>query len=190
MRDSYSLENDHKIDHKIKKQLYETNCFLSLVPFSLLINKLVSLMFFFGPLIADFGVSAKNTRTLQRRDSFIGTPYWLVIRSVKIQDKTGLRIWLFNRSGNAKSRTFYKTLLRHKFCYIFFFNFLSFPVNRFYFTTLVSVGWLLKWWCVRPQKTDHMTTKQTSGLLGSHWSSWHRSSHPITRWTLWESCSK
>lgn len=25
---------------------------------------------------ADFGVSAKNTKTLQRRDSFIGTPYW------------------------------------------------------------------------------------------------------------------
>lgn len=27
-------------------------------------------------LSADFGVSAKNTKTLQRRDSFIGTPYW------------------------------------------------------------------------------------------------------------------
>ncbi|MCJ8741250.1 hypothetical protein PDJAM_G00068610 [Pangasius djambal] len=26
--------------------------------------------------LADFGVSAKNTKTLQRRDSFIGTPYW------------------------------------------------------------------------------------------------------------------
>ncbi|MEQ2285844.1 hypothetical protein AMECASPLE_036119 [Ameca splendens] len=26
--------------------------------------------------LADFGVSAKNTNTLQRRDSFIGTPYW------------------------------------------------------------------------------------------------------------------
>uniref|UniRef100_A0A8C3WI93 non-specific serine/threonine protein kinase n=1 Tax=Catagonus wagneri TaxID=51154 RepID=A0A8C3WI93_9CETA len=26
--------------------------------------------------LADFGVSAKNTRTIQRRDSFIGTPYW------------------------------------------------------------------------------------------------------------------
>ncbi|TKS85727.1 STE20-like serine/threonine-protein kinase [Collichthys lucidus] len=25
----------------------------------------------------DFGVSAKNTKTLQRRDSFIGTPYWM-----------------------------------------------------------------------------------------------------------------
>uniref|UniRef100_A0A8C4HSK7 non-specific serine/threonine protein kinase n=1 Tax=Dicentrarchus labrax TaxID=13489 RepID=A0A8C4HSK7_DICLA len=28
-------------------------------------------------LSADFGVSAKNTKTLQRRDSFIGTPYWM-----------------------------------------------------------------------------------------------------------------
>ncbi|KAG2462155.1 SLK kinase, partial [Polypterus senegalus] len=28
-------------------------------------------------MLADFGVSAKNTRTLQRRDSFIGTPYWM-----------------------------------------------------------------------------------------------------------------
>ncbi|XP_033955009.1 serine/threonine-protein kinase 10 [Pseudochaenichthys georgianus] len=27
--------------------------------------------------MADFGVSAKNTKTLQRRDSFIGTPYWM-----------------------------------------------------------------------------------------------------------------
>ncbi|XP_048406794.1 STE20-like serine/threonine-protein kinase isoform X2 [Stegostoma tigrinum] len=27
--------------------------------------------------LADFGVSAKNNRTLQRRDSFIGTPYWM-----------------------------------------------------------------------------------------------------------------
>uniref|UniRef100_A0A8C8H0R2 non-specific serine/threonine protein kinase n=1 Tax=Oncorhynchus tshawytscha TaxID=74940 RepID=A0A8C8H0R2_ONCTS len=27
--------------------------------------------------LADFGVSAKNTMTLQRRDSFIGTPYWM-----------------------------------------------------------------------------------------------------------------
>lgn len=29
-------------------------------------------------LAADFGVSAKNNKTLQRRDSFIGTPYWWV----------------------------------------------------------------------------------------------------------------
>nr|XP_020844246.1 STE20-like serine/threonine-protein kinase isoform X2 [Phascolarctos cinereus] len=27
--------------------------------------------------LADFGVSAKNSRTLQRRASFIGTPYWM-----------------------------------------------------------------------------------------------------------------
>ncbi|XP_072246962.1 STE20-like serine/threonine-protein kinase isoform X2 [Leuresthes tenuis] len=27
--------------------------------------------------LADFGVSAKNTTTIQRRDSFIGTPYWM-----------------------------------------------------------------------------------------------------------------
>lgn len=26
--------------------------------------------------LADFGVSAKNLKTLQKRDSFIGTPYW------------------------------------------------------------------------------------------------------------------
>jgi len=27
---------------------------------------------------ADFGVSAKNTNSRQKRDSFIGTPYWSV----------------------------------------------------------------------------------------------------------------
>ncbi|XP_063784144.1 serine/threonine-protein kinase 10 [Pseudophryne corroboree] len=27
--------------------------------------------------LADFGVSARNVKTLQRRDSFIGTPYWM-----------------------------------------------------------------------------------------------------------------
>uniref|UniRef100_A0A4W3GWI1 Serine/threonine kinase 10 n=1 Tax=Callorhinchus milii TaxID=7868 RepID=A0A4W3GWI1_CALMI len=27
--------------------------------------------------LADFGVSAKNTKTLQKRNSFIGTPYWM-----------------------------------------------------------------------------------------------------------------
>ncbi|XP_074913044.1 serine/threonine-protein kinase 10 isoform X2 [Buteo buteo] len=27
--------------------------------------------------LADFGVSAKNIKTLQKRDSFIGTPYWM-----------------------------------------------------------------------------------------------------------------
>ena len=26
--------------------------------------------------LADFGVSAKNKHTVQKRDSFIGTPYW------------------------------------------------------------------------------------------------------------------
>lgn len=31
----------------------------------------------FVPVSADFGVSAKNTSKLKRRDSFIGTPYWM-----------------------------------------------------------------------------------------------------------------
>ncbi|KAG9266326.1 serine/threonine-protein kinase 10 [Astyanax mexicanus] len=37
----------------------------------------VLLMLDGGIKLADFGVSAKNTKTLQRRDSFIGTPYWM-----------------------------------------------------------------------------------------------------------------
>lgn len=28
-------------------------------------------------IIADFGVSAKNKHTLQKHDTFIGTPYWM-----------------------------------------------------------------------------------------------------------------
>lgn len=28
-------------------------------------------------IIADFGVSAKNKYTLQKHDTFIGTPYWM-----------------------------------------------------------------------------------------------------------------
>lgn len=33
-----------------------------------------SLLFFFA---ADFGVSAKNKHTMQKHDTFIGTPYWM-----------------------------------------------------------------------------------------------------------------
>lgn len=32
----------------------------------------------FHSKLADFGVSAKNKYTMQKRDSFIGTPYWYV----------------------------------------------------------------------------------------------------------------
>lgn len=32
---------------------------------------------FFYLIIADFGVSAKNKHTLQKHDTFIGTPYWM-----------------------------------------------------------------------------------------------------------------
>uniref|UniRef100_A0A671WF31 non-specific serine/threonine protein kinase n=1 Tax=Sparus aurata TaxID=8175 RepID=A0A671WF31_SPAAU len=42
------------------------------------IVKLLDAFYFEGKLwVTDFGVSAKNTKTLQRRDSFIGTPYWM-----------------------------------------------------------------------------------------------------------------
>lgn len=34
-------------------------------------------MFFSITLAADFGVSAKNKHTLQKHDTFIGTPYWM-----------------------------------------------------------------------------------------------------------------
>ena len=33
-------------------------------------------MIMFSFILADFGVSAKNANNRQKRDSFIGTPYW------------------------------------------------------------------------------------------------------------------
>lgn len=35
--------------------------------------------------IADFGVSAKNKFTLQKRDSFIGTPYWMAPETIQCE---------------------------------------------------------------------------------------------------------
>jgi serine/threonine protein kinase len=35
--------------------------------------------------LADFGVSAKNKHTLQKRDSFIGTPYWMAPEVVQCE---------------------------------------------------------------------------------------------------------
>ncbi|EMP33457.1 Serine/threonine-protein kinase 10 [Chelonia mydas] len=56
--------------------------------------------------LADFGVSAKNIKTLQRRDSFIGTPYW----SPEFKDflKTAL-------DKNPETRPSAAQLLEHSF---------------------------------------------------------------------------
>lgn len=63
------------LDHKISKQkafIVEKD------GTSHLFRQNVSQKKHFLYLSADFGVSAKNTKTVQRRDSFIGTPYWQV----------------------------------------------------------------------------------------------------------------
>uniref|UniRef100_A0A8I3W5T4 non-specific serine/threonine protein kinase n=1 Tax=Callithrix jacchus TaxID=9483 RepID=A0A8I3W5T4_CALJA len=56
--------------------------------------------------LADFGVSAKNLKTLQKRDSFIGTPYW----SVEFRDF--LKIAL---DKNPETRPSAAQLLEHPF---------------------------------------------------------------------------
>lgn len=55
-------------------------------------------------LVADFGVSAKNNKTLQRRDSFIGTPYWWV-QNVGVGD-VDKSFWCFLSSRNVIKKPF------------------------------------------------------------------------------------
>lgn len=38
---------------------------------------MILLIFVLSDFLADFGVSAKNKSTLQKHDTFIGTPYWM-----------------------------------------------------------------------------------------------------------------
>ena len=52
----------------------------------------LSVLLFFMNSLADFGVSAKNTKTLQRRDSFIGTPYWWVMPP--LTKSTFFSVWM------------------------------------------------------------------------------------------------
>lgn len=84
--------------------------------------------------LADFGVSAKNTRTLQRRDSFIGTPYWLVVCFEKFCDKYIFfnMDYFFTDQWDCqvhKNRSIIKSLFRQSlFCilHIIFFLYISF----------------------------------------------------------------
>jgi len=71
-----SLEETAFISHSCFKYVF---AFKSAFQPSVLIQK--GLLVFLRHLMlllfaADFGVSAKNMKTLQKRDSFIGTPYW------------------------------------------------------------------------------------------------------------------
>lgn len=97
-----------------------------------------ALIFFVPP--ADFGVSAKNTKTLQRRDSFIGTPYWWGVG------------------------VFFRDLL------LFLHNMLIIPWKMPFTVSLLNgflPGWLQRWWCAKHLKTARMTPRLTSGPLGS-----------------------
>lgn len=123
-------------------------------------------IFLFSP--ADFGVSAKNTKTLQRRDSFIGTPYWWASKKKIIGYKHQFLIC---------------TVLLNCFCSLFSLSFWNFSIHP-------NTGWHQKWWCVRLRRTGRMTTRQISGPSVSLWLRWPRSSHQIMRWTPWECCWK
>ena len=51
-------------------------CCLSLFVLGLSLRGIFSDFLFVFCGVADFGVSAKNKKLSQRRDTFIGTPYW------------------------------------------------------------------------------------------------------------------
>lgn len=138
-------------------------------------------------LPADFGVSAKNTKTLQRRDSFIGTPYWWVEYTTKN---------VCHRHHFGKSCTYV-----YYYAQLVWTNYLSFIETKgsisvhykspsFLTDMAFFPGWLQRWWCARRPKIVHMTSRQTSGLWGSPWLSWRRLSPRTMRWTPWESCWK
>jgi serine/threonine protein kinase len=73
-----------------------------------------------GVKLADFGASARNKHTLQRRDSFIGTPYWMAPEVVACETYNDepydfkVDIWSLGKNTtriNFKSNNLFKCVL-------------------------------------------------------------------------------
>lgn len=60
--------------------------------------------------------------------------------------------------------------------------------NQRYPPTVVFSGWPRRWWCVKPWRTLHMTTRLISGPWESLWSSLLRSNRRTTSLTPWGCC--
>ena len=97
--------------------------------------------------LADFGVSARNIKGRQKRDTFIGTPYWYVLVShihlcgtSTLADTTGM--CRFTSSPTCVVSVTEDLLVRVCCVYVF-------------------LGWPQRWWFVRQAKTTPTTQRYT-----------------------------
>ena len=131
-------------DSNALNHFYCTTCntsHLHLLPPSLSIPLLV---------LADFGVSARNNKGRQKRETFIGTPYWYVLMShihlygtTTLADTAGM--CRFPSSPTCVVSVTEDLLIRCVCCVCIY----------------VFLGWPQRWWFVRQARTTPTTQRYT-----------------------------